>query len=134
MIAVVVYGLDDALAAARAAAAQGRPLMLVSAPAAGIAAGAGWFAALIALLRQRVPAARLTCVLDCADSPGAAMAALRAGIADISVAEAALTPALAGLAARHGARLHPGRPAALDLRLAPDPAAVLARHLAAADP
>ena len=131
MTAVVVYALDDAVTAAGAAA--GRPLTLVSAPAAGAAAGAGWFAALAAAVRRRCPDAALTFVLDCGDSPGAVMAALRAGIAEIAVAPPALTPALRALAERHGARLHTAPVPALDLRLSPDPMAALARHLAGED-
>lgn len=128
--AVVVFSLADALAAAAAAEAAGRPLTLVSAPAAGLAAGPGWFAALARRVGEHHPAADLIWVLDCADSPGAVLAALRAGVADIAVAPAALTPALEGLAAAAGARLHAGRPDAADLRGHRDAPAALARLLA----
>ena len=101
----------------RAAADVGRPVTLLSAADAGIHAGAGWFAALVDAAGAAVPAARFTAILDCADDPGAAMAAIRAGIAAIvftgrdDVAER-----LVAIAAARGARLLAERPSAtLDL-------------------
>ena len=57
--------------------------MLLSAADAGISAGPGWFKAVIDAVREAVPAARLTAILDCGDDAGAAQGAIRAGIEGI---------------------------------------------------
>jgi hypothetical protein len=73
--AVVVHGLEDACAALR----PGLPVLLVSAPGAALYAGAGWWRALIEAATRAYPATPCNDLLDCADAPGRAMAALRAG-------------------------------------------------------
>jgi hypothetical protein len=56
-------------------------------------------------------------VLDCADAPGQALAALRAGVRRLVLAETAPGfAAVAAAAAEVGAELWPRRPAALDCR------------------
>src|SRR5260370_41956529 len=80
---IIVHSLAHAVAALGAAAEHGRAVMIASAPDAGISAGPGWFGALLAAARAAVPAARATALLDCGEDAGAAMAAIRAGIAGI---------------------------------------------------
>lgn len=71
----VVLGLADV----RAALADGRRRVLVSAEGAGVWAGCLWWRALIGLAEAEFPGLVEADVLDCADSPGQAMAALRSG-------------------------------------------------------
>ncbi len=110
--AVVVHGAADL---ARAAA-PGLAFTLLSAPGAAIFAGPGWWLALAALARQRHAALAATDILDCADAPGLALAALRLGQRTLILDPA--TPAFAAVAATAeaaGACLLATRPPALDL-------------------
>lgn len=112
--AVTIHGLDHA----RAALAPGLPVLLLSAPGAALYAGAGWWRALIAAARAEHPAARMADLLDCADAPGQAMAALRLGqpalILDPDCPAFAAVRAAAG-AAPTPAIVLPHRPPSLDL-------------------
>ncbi|MEJ1979271.1 MAG: hypothetical protein WDN49_27375 [Acetobacteraceae bacterium] len=105
--AVVVHGLDDA----RRALAPGLAVTLLSGPGAGIYAGCGWWRALVTASGTAGPD-----MLDCADAPGRAMEALRAGcrllVLDPAVPAFALVSARAAAA---GAHLLAQRPLALDL-------------------
>ncbi|HWB51233.1 MAG TPA: hypothetical protein VG651_19125 [Stellaceae bacterium] len=93
-------------------------MVLLSAPDAGIYAGAGWFTALADAARAAVPDARVSAILDCGDDAGAAQAALRAGVAAIVfTGRPDVAERLAGIAASRGARLLTRRPVA-DLDLA----------------
>ena len=114
---IVVHALDHAVAALEAARQAGRPVRLLSAPGAGVQAGPGWFAALVAEARAAVPDAAFAALLDCGDDAGAAQAAIRAGIAAIVfTGRTDLARRLADIAARAGASLVTERPAAaLDL-------------------
>jgi len=105
--AIVVHSLADAVAAL----APGLPVTVLSAPGAGIFAGAGWWRALVAAARATHPATVCVDVLDCADAPGMAMAAIRAGQALLVLDPAC--PAFARVAAL--ATVLPARPPALDL-------------------
>ncbi len=105
--AVVVHGLDDATTAL----GIGLPVTLLSAPGAGIFAGAGWWRALVTRARAAHPGTPCVDVLDCGDAPGRAMAAIRAGQAALVLDPAC--PAFARVAAL--ATVLSGRPAALDL-------------------
>lgn len=115
--AVIVHSLAHAVAALDAAAAAGRDVLLLSAPDAGISAGAGWWTALVAAARAAVPAARFSAVLDCGDEPGAAMAAIRAGAETIVfTGRPDVAARLADIASERGCRLLAERPpAVLDL-------------------
>ncbi len=114
--AIIVHALDQALVAAEAAAALGRPLTLRSAAGAGGTLGVGWFAGLAGLLAERHPALELTLVLDCADEAGTALGALRRGVKAIRVTAAPEVRAkLAALAQRYGARLDEDDRPGLDL-------------------
>jgi hypothetical protein len=110
--AVVVHGLADARQALRA----GRPVTLLSAPGAALFAGCLWWRELLAAARAAHPATPAADVLDCADAPGPAMAALRAGQRLLVLAPA--IPAFAAVrsaAATLGAIVLAERPPALDL-------------------
>lgn len=73
--AVLVHGLGQARAAVR----PGLPVTLLSSRGAALFAGCLWWRALVEAVRAEFPAADLHDVLDCADAPGCAMAALRVG-------------------------------------------------------
>lgn len=109
--AVVIHGLTDARAALR----PGRPVTLLSGAGAASYAGCGWWRALVA--RALAEAGRdAPDVLDCADAPGRAVEALRAGCRWVVLAGD--VPAFADVADRAavlGAAVLPARPAALDL-------------------
>jgi hypothetical protein len=115
----------------RAAARAGRPVILLSAPDAGIQAGAGWFTALVAEARAAVPAAECGMVLDCGDDPAAALVAIRRGVERVVFSgRPDVAERLADIAGQYGVTLESERPAAaLDLDLlAAEPA--LAERLA----
>ena len=78
--AIRIYGLDDALAAAEAAADLDCPLALISAAGAGYWAGPLWFKSLIEEVRKRHPGLAMSATLDCGDYAGAVMAAVRARV------------------------------------------------------
>lgn len=105
--AVVVHGLADACAAL----SPGLPVTLLSGPGAGAYAGALWWREVVAQARAAHPATPCADILDCADAPGRAMAAIRAGQAIIVLDPAC--PAFPRVAAL--ARVLAARPAALDL-------------------
>jgi acyl-CoA reductase-like NAD-dependent aldehyde dehydrogenase len=109
--------LPHAVAALSAAAATGRPVVIASAPDAGVYAGAGWFGAVLRTARDAVPGAEFDALLDCGDDAGAAMAAIRAGIpAVVFIGHADVAQRLADIARQAGARLITERPQpALDL-------------------
>jgi len=132
--AVVIHGLDQARLALTVAAELGCGVTLISAPGAAGYAGGGWFAALVALLRQEFPDQPLTAVLDAADHPGPALAALRAGVVDLCFTGAEdVAQRLEEIAAGYGARLHRVRPPALDLRHHGRPAVACRAWLAGED-
>jgi hypothetical protein len=107
--AVIVHGGRDVAAALEIAA--GRPITLLSAPGVAGYLGVAGFAALLAP-HGALPLA----ILDAADAPGHALAALRAGFRRVVLAPAVpgFAP-LAELAAGLGAALLPAAPPALDL-------------------
>jgi len=113
--AIIVRSADEAVAALRVA--EGRKLLLLSAPgAAGFLGPAGW-RALVAAAESACPGSPFQDALCCGDAPGQALAALRAGCR-LLVLDAAC-PAydnVAGAAAEAGAVLLPARPPAFDLQ------------------
>jgi len=114
MPAVVVHALAQAEAALGAAGPAG--VLLLSAPGAGSFAGPAWFLAMTTGAARRQPGKAWAAALDCADAPGAALAALRAGTRIVVLDGACPSfPAVAAAAAEVGATLLPARPAALDL-------------------
>ncbi len=82
---IVVHALADAIAVLRVADQANMPVMLVSAPGAAGFAGPAWFRDMAAAAHTEVPRARFTAVLDCADAPGNALAAIREGVPAIHV-------------------------------------------------
>jgi hypothetical protein len=117
---ILIYGLDDALAALAAAQALGCAVTLIGPPAVATAAGAGWFCAVVAAARGAYPGVAVTAVLDCGDWPGLALAGIRAGVAHLRFSgDADSRERLAALAAAVGAAVHDQRAwagPALDLR------------------
>jgi len=128
---IIIHSLDHARAALAAAAALKLPVTLASAPGAASQTGPTWFKAVIDEARAVYPDAAVTAILDCGDEPGAVMAALRAGLADLRFLGAAET---AKKLAAMGARFHetPAPDATLDLLNAREPEAAcrafLTRH------
>jgi hypothetical protein len=110
--AVTIHGLEQA----RTVLLEARPVLLLSAPGAASHAGCGWWQALIERARAEFPQADLIDVLDCADAPGRAMAALRVGLRTL-VLDAACPafPAVRAAAATLGATVLASRPESLDL-------------------
>jgi hypothetical protein len=78
--AIVVHGLSDAADALARASAERRGVTLLSAPAAALYAGCGWWLALIEAARAGRPEVPCIDILDCADGTGQALAALRIGL------------------------------------------------------
>jgi hypothetical protein len=110
--AVVVHGLEDA----EAALAVGRPVTLLSARGAALYAGCLWWREMIARARAAHPAMPVIDILDCADAPGRALAAIRAGQKFLILAPTVPGfPAVAAIAAARGLVLLAERPPALDL-------------------
>ena len=108
---IVVHSLAHAVAALEAAAAADCDIVLLSAPNAGVYAGAGWFKALTDAARDAVPRARFTEILDCGDDAGAAQAALRVQIATvIFTGRADVAERLAAIARQAGVSLRTARP------------------------
>jgi hypothetical protein len=92
-------------------------VILLSAPDAGIYAGAGWFKAVVDAARAAVPAADFSAILDCGDDAGAAQGAIRAGVETvIFTGRADVAERLSGIATAKSIRLLTARPdASLDL-------------------
>jgi hypothetical protein len=110
--AVIIHSLADALAVL----ALGQPVTLLSAPGAGVYAGAGWWKALTDQARRECPDAVFDDVLDCADSAGAAMAALRVGVNTLILWNSvAGWQAVAEIAAGMNGVVLPVPPVALDM-------------------
>jgi hypothetical protein len=104
--AVIVHGLDDALAAL----APAKPVTMLSAPGAAGYGGCLWWAALMRAAEQKFS------LLDCGDAPGRAVEALRLGLPGIVLrCEANIFAAVAGIAAEYGAVLLRQAPPALDM-------------------
>src|ERR1700722_5583548 len=79
-VAIVIHSLAQAVAALSAAAEAGRPVVIASAPDAGIYAGPGWFREVLHGAHEAVPMAQFSSLFDCGEDAGAARAALRAGL------------------------------------------------------
>jgi hypothetical protein len=102
------------LVQARQALAVGRPVILLSAPGAGVYAGAGWWLALVAAAAGE--GAAPPHVLDCGGAAGRALEALRAGQKDIVLqAPEAIFAEVSVIAASFGATVLGAAPASLNL-------------------
>jgi hypothetical protein len=80
---IIVHSLEQALAACAAADRLKVSISLASAPSAALQVGPSWFKAVIEHASERYPGVAVTAILDCGDEPGAAMAALRAGLKNL---------------------------------------------------
>ena len=109
--AITIHSVEHA----RLALASGRPVTLISAPAAAVFAGPAWWRALIAACGT----SQLD-LLDCADAPGRALEALALGCFGLVLLPCPAWPSVAERAAMAHAVLLQRRPASLDLA---DPAA-----------
>ncbi|MBS7791878.1 hypothetical protein KTR66_17900 [Roseococcus sp. SDR] len=106
---MIIHGARDVAFALEVAA--GRPIALLSAPGAAGYLGVAGFLALLAP-HGALPLA----ILDAAAAPGHALAALRAGVPRVVLAQRVPAfAALAELAGAMGAALLPAAPPALDL-------------------
>jgi hypothetical protein len=85
--AVLVRDWRQMEAALKAARNAGRSPTLVTPENAAATYGAGYLAALQERGRQEFPDVAFTLVVDCGDTPGYALACLRAGVRTISMAE-----------------------------------------------
>ncbi len=107
-----------------AAASLRVPLTLLSGPGAGVHAGPGWFAAIIRLAEAEHPSVAVTAILDCADQPGRALAALRMGTPVLRLGGNRKARArVAAIAEARGARLDDAGYRTLDLAACEDPRA-----------
>ncbi len=105
--AVIIHGLNDA----KLALSFGRPVTLLSAPAAALYGGCLWWFSLLQSAPTDNPA-----LLDCADAPGRAVEALKMGLKGIVLAcEAELFATVGELAKINAALLFAAAPPALDL-------------------
>lgn len=104
--AVTIHSLEHA----RAVLAFGRPVTLLSAPAAACFAGPGWWRAMIAASETTQPD-----LLDCADAPGRALEAVACGCRHIILSCCPAWPSVAERAAAAGCVLLSERPDALDM-------------------
>ncbi|RYI99019.1 MAG: hypothetical protein EON47_17965, partial [Acetobacteraceae bacterium] len=111
--AVVVHAPAEAALALELAGPAG--VVLLSAPGAAGSLGPAWFLALVAAAAAARPGVPHLAVLDCADAPGHALAAIRAGLRAVVLAPCPAFAAVAGAAAECGAAVWPTRPPALDL-------------------
>lgn len=128
---VTVHAFAHATSALNAAAAAGVPVALLSAPGAAAYAGPGWWVELLAAAEADTGRRPAAAFLDCAERPGDALAAYRAGVAGvIFTGRSDVADKLRALANAHGAAFRTDRPAALDLLDARDPHASVAAHLA----
>jgi hypothetical protein len=133
---IIVHSLADAQAALTAAAGLGAAVTIESAAGAGAYAGPLWFKALVAEAQRAHPAATTTAVLDCADEPGTALAALRAGLSRVRFTGPEETRRrLAEIAEALGATVEgASTEPALDLLAARDPETAARAFLAGNEP
>ena len=122
--AVVVHDLNHARIALTAARAVGKPITLLSAPAAASAVGPAWFATLVRTARAEFPELEVEAILDCGRAAGRAMAALQAGFNGIVFTGShGVLLKLADIGEDQRCTLYDMRPDALDLMAEKDPAA-----------
>lgn len=86
MTPVVIHSLDQARDALAVANTE-QPVSLISPPGAAGLQGIGWWQALSWILGAEFPQLKVETILDCGDSPGLALAAIRAGIPVVQVSD-----------------------------------------------
>jgi fructose/tagatose bisphosphate aldolase len=125
---IVVHSLDQAKAALGAAASLKRPVVLASGHCAGAYAGPAWFKSLVAQAKASYPGVEAESYIDCGDSAGAALAALRHGFKRVGFSgNLQARASLDDIARAHGAQIengieNGGAGASLDLAGAKNPA------------
>lgn len=128
--AVIIHNLAHAQAALAAAERLDQPITLYSAEGAAAYGGAAWFQSIVAAAQDMHPRARCEAVLDCGDSAGLALAALRENCRAIVLRGApSVRRKISTIAATRSARLDPGAKEALDLRLCTAPEEAVSRWL-----
>jgi hypothetical protein len=128
--AVLVRHLEDAVAAFEVAHALKRPVTLLSPEEGALWLGPGWLVAVAAEAAKAVPGAKCRTLLDCADRPDLAQAALRQGTdAILFTGKPKVAAKLADIAAAYGALLLRKRPPALELAGTREPADALRQWL-----
>jgi hypothetical protein len=121
---ILIYGVDDARAAAAAAASLGLAVTLLVPASIAAGLGADVIGRLFAIVRSEVPRARLTTAVDCADAPGLALALLRRGIDAVRVeGPEDMLRRIADIARQCGAALAEEPAAGIDLLAVSDPRA-----------
>ena len=129
--AVVVHDIEHARIALAAAKELGKPVTLLSAPAAASAVGPAWFAALVRQAQAEFPDVAVESILDCDRAAGRAMAALQTGFNGlVFTGTTATLLKLADLGEDRRCTLYDQRPAALDLLGHKNPAAAVRAWLA----
>lgn len=113
--AIEVENPAQATAAINAAVALGCPLMLISTENAATFAGPGWFSHLVKNAMVPFPDCDVVAMLDCGDSPGHALAALREGLRAIRF-NGPTFHKVADIAKQHDALLCEIRPLCLALK------------------
>ena len=99
---------------ALAAVAAGLPVTLLSPPLAAAMLGPAWWRALVEQARGQA-GATLADILDCADAPGDAMAALRCGCRALVLAPCPGAARVTAAAGTLGAVILPARPPAMTI-------------------
>jgi hypothetical protein len=128
--AVVVHSLAQAQAALAAAASLGVPVVLMSGPGAASYAGPAWFLEVERQARRAQPQVDATAILDCADQPGRALAALRLGVKRLRLnGNPKARKRVAAIAAAMGAEIDETRYDTLDLAGLDDPEAAATAFL-----
>ena len=120
--AVIVHSLADARAAVGAAAHLRVPVIVESAAGAAGYAGPLWFLEVVRAAQAEHPNVTVTAVLDCGDSPGYALGALRAGCRAIRLrVRPPVAAKIKAIARQYGAVFCGGKARALDLLNERDP-------------
>ena len=119
---VIVYSLDDAVAALSVAKERGFHVTLQSAPNAAAFLGPMVFKAMIDQARESVPGTQSIAVLDCGADAGYAQNALRHGLEAVSIGlQGPARIALEDIARQVGVTIIAAQDDALDLQMASDP-------------
>ena len=83
--AIIIYSLEHAEAALKAAVDVDVDVTLISPPGAAATMGATVFRDIVAKAAERFPQARFKSILDCGDEPGMALGAFRHGIKGVRI-------------------------------------------------
>ncbi|MCR6628952.1 MAG: hypothetical protein NVV74_02235 [Magnetospirillum sp.] len=130
-----VHGPEHVRTALQAARDLGRPVILISPPAAAGFPGVGWWRALMALAAQEFADVAFDHVLDCGPAAGHALAAIRSGAGPVALeVETEVFAKIADIAEQAGTRAESGGGKdALDLLGMPAPGLACREWLEAED-